>query len=46
MEGGIFRERNRLRVSFSECVVTGVVPSLKGHMERYHIRSVPQTREV
>ena len=45
-EGVNFRERNRSRVSFSECGVTVVVLSLKGHTERHHDRSVPQTRQV
>ena len=45
-EGATFRESNRESVIFSECVVTVAAASLKGHMKRHHVRSVPQTREV
>ena len=42
----MFREINRSRVSCAECGVTVAVSSLKGHMERQHVSSLPQTREV
>ena len=45
-EGVMFREINRSRVSCAECGVTVAVSSLKGHMERQHVSSLPQTREV
>ena len=45
-EGETFRERKQARVICSECGVKVAVSSLKGHMERQNVRSVPHTREV
>ena len=45
-EGGTFRERKRVGVSFTVCGVTVTASSLKGLVERQHGRSAPQKREV
>ena len=45
-ERGKLRERKRARISRAECGMPEAVLSLKGHIERQHGRSVPQTREV
>ena len=45
-EGETFKERKQERVSFTEYGVTVAELSLKGHIERQHRISIPQTMEV
>ena len=43
-EGETFRMGKRARVSCTVCWVTVALSSLKGNMERQHVRRPPQTR--
>ena len=45
-EGPTFRERNKTRLSCEECVETMAASSLRHHIDRAHVRVLPQVRGV
>ena len=45
-EGSTFRERNKTRLSCEECVETMAASSLRHHIDRAHVRVLPQVRGV